>query len=130
MKSITGYIRRFKIPKKDRGWGCGYVIVPPDFDENQVDVHGGITWAKDHLPNGTSVAPNKVIGFDTAHCDDNPFEHHRSYVLKQTQSLARQVGLLLNEKSFIINIQEIWNPSTIVNPTIGPTLTTPMATPA
>lgn len=91
MKCYACIIKGRNIPHTDRGWGNGYVIVPKEhpaygchYDDEillNIDVHGGITWSSDCLPNSDLAvfitekpAPNKywVLGFDTAHGGDGP----------------------------------------------------------
>lgn len=55
---------------------CGYVELPSShkhykksYDDIDVDVHGGLTFANDHLP-GKQPTDKWVIGFDCAHAGD------------------------------------------------------------
>ena len=62
-----------------RGWGNGYVAVPPGHPAYKMDydtlmfplkVHGGLTYAD--FGDGINVPKNWwVFGFDTSHFDDN-----------------------------------------------------------
>jgi len=67
-------------------WGCGYCRLPPGCNyvgEGSVDVHGGITFDRDG-----------VVGFDTAHFDDNDkwdLEKTRA----ETERLAEQLAQLV-----------------------------------
>lgn len=48
-----------------------------------VDVHGGITWARNHLPSYDADGW-WWFGFDCAHfCDLTPFDAHRRYTYKE-----------------------------------------------
>jgi hypothetical protein len=105
---------------------CGYVGVPPDhpaygcdYDNVEVDVHGGLTFASKchetateedgicHVPEPGRPHDVWWLGFDCAHgCDympemvaHNPWHHHWpdetykdvSYVTTEVASLARQL---------------------------------------
>lgn len=59
------------------GHWCGYVVLPPDhpmvgkdYDDIPVDVHGGLTYADDHVPRQERVQ-GWVVGFDCAHLGDH-----------------------------------------------------------
>lgn len=84
------------IPQVEAGWGNGYIAVPPehpwfgkDYDSIDADVHGGLTYGKDHAPN---QKPDGYwwIGFDTGHYQDNKFNRPESYVDKEIESLKQQ----------------------------------------
>jgi len=86
----------------DRGWGNGYVVLPPDhpwfgldYDQIDVDVHGGLTFGKmtTNLTWG-EIEPNwlncYIIGFDTAHYQDNLDEWPKERVIEETLRLKEQ----------------------------------------
>lgn len=60
---------------------CGYVQLPADhpwhgrdYDDIDVEVHGGLTYAQDRFPRQDDPGPGWVIGFDCAHLGDlSPF---------------------------------------------------------
>lgn len=63
----------------ERGWGNGYVAIPPDhkyhgkhYDDLDIEVHGGLTFTGNaHLfPDQDLPDSYWVIGFDTAHYGD------------------------------------------------------------
>lgn len=86
----------------ERGWGNGYVVLPPghpwhgvDYDEINVDVHGGLTFSR--AANNLSWAEIEpdwldgwVIGWDTAHFDDSLEEWPKERVIEQTLYLLQQ----------------------------------------
>jgi len=87
------------------GWGNGYVVLPKghkyhgkDYDDINVDVHGGLTFsdAANELNDWPEIiAEDKggwVIGFDTAHLDDdlNKWPDAES-VMKETENLKKQL---------------------------------------
>jgi hypothetical protein len=94
------------------GWGCGYVVIPrehpswgADYNSLDVDVHGGLTYGesvedtKENFKNFPEDAPNDgwVFGFDCAHHGDNQISCPESYVLAETERLAKQfVALATN----------------------------------
>lgn len=71
---------------------CGYVALPEGhplfgklYDElDHVRVHGGLTFSQ-------KVGEHWVLGFDTAHMDDNPNEQNLEYVRDQCLRLAWQL---------------------------------------
>jgi hypothetical protein len=98
------------------GWGNGYVLIPEDHPlygmdnfsietgdglDNFLNVHGGITLTKvvdNHII--YNFAPEflddqdkgcYIIGFDTAHSGDNPYDQDYEYVKNQTQHLHDQL---------------------------------------
>lgn len=69
--------------RNEMGNWCGYVAVPEshpaykkDYDDIDVSVHGGLTYADTHLPvkgennGGEMFDPMWWLGFDCAHLDD------------------------------------------------------------
>lgn len=89
------------------GWGNGYVAIPPnhkyygiDYDNIPVDVHGGLTFGqmvktmnKNQWPNLPENIENwYVIGFDTAHVNDNLSNWPKKRVLKETLKLKEQLS--------------------------------------
>jgi len=89
------------------GWGNGYVIIPKDhklygvnYDHINVDVHGGLTFAQDvgHLKNNDhwkdsleGIDEGWVVGFDTAHYQDNSINCSKEFVLAETERLKEQL---------------------------------------
>lgn len=88
------------------GWGNGYVVIPPnhpchgkDYDDIPVSVHGGLTYSVSISAENLSFDPcldnsdigSWLVGFDTAHAGDNPEEHWRDYVERQTLDLVKQL---------------------------------------
>ena len=72
-------------------WYCGYAELPEDhilydkqteFDDiiQTIDVHGGVTFMKDH-----------VIGFDCNHFGDNIIECNSDYVTNQIHEMIDQL---------------------------------------
>ena len=105
-----------KIPSYDRGWGNGYVLVPPYhpyYDDVNVEVHYGLTWGsrvgdfniiKDDLQveycpslkkiiddgNVDSLKDYWVYGFDTAHHMDSISRWPKEAVWIETEDLYEQ----------------------------------------
>ena len=86
----------FLPPEIKQGWGNGYVGVPPnhpwfgkDYNELDVDVHGGLTFSNKAAP---KEQPDSYwwIGFDTCHYQDNKYNCSKEYVEQQTQQLKEQ----------------------------------------
>lgn len=72
-------------------WYCGYVELPKghvlydketEFDDviQDIDVHGGVTFMKDH-----------VIGFDCNHYDDNIIVCNKEYVINEIHKMIDQL---------------------------------------
>lgn len=102
------------------GHWCGYVGVPPghpchgkDYDDCDVDVHGGLTYAKDcrepvcRVPKPDEPEHLWWLGFDCANAGDiGPIDRHFwiegygqahrdiNYVRRETESLAEQLSKL------------------------------------
>jgi hypothetical protein len=80
-----------------KGWGNGYVAVPPthpvykmDYDSVYVDVHGGLTCSQ--LGNGQDAPKNWwVFGFDTAHYNDSLENWPKEAVEAETKRLYCQL---------------------------------------
>jgi len=73
------------------GWGNGYVHIPKThplygkgYDEIDVDVHGGLTYAE-------KEGESWVVGFDTAHYGDNEENCSKAFVIKETKKLRNQL---------------------------------------
>ena len=90
--------------KIDYGWGQGYVLVPPNhpaytIDAEYIDVHGGITWdhviTKQDIKYQMDLHPDdlhhRMLGFDTAHYEDNMLRWPKEQVLKETERLRDQL---------------------------------------
>ena len=90
----------------EKGWGNGYVLIPPghkyygvDYNDIPVKVHGGLTY-------GEKVTKSMIkfwglnkktkgmwcVGFDTAHFMDNPIDCNYEYVTKETLLLKKQLN--------------------------------------
>lgn len=90
------------------GWGNGYVIIPPvhpaygkDYDDIDVDVHGGLTFAMstdegwDHFPEGTPKG-HWCMGFDTAHSGDTLQRWPKEAVEAEAQRLKEQLEAMVS----------------------------------
>lgn len=88
---------------------CGYVALPAghphhgkNYDDIDVDVHGGLTWADNHAPNQQPDG-RWWIGFDCAHAGDlvpgmgasfdGDVYRDINYVASECESLARQLAV-------------------------------------
>jgi len=88
----------------DKGWGNGYVIIPPGhplhgkhYDEisEHINIHGGLTYSRPVF-NGswwsdipyTAHPEGWVVGFNTAHFGDNQVEWSKEAVIMETVRLA------------------------------------------
>lgn len=99
----NGYV---VLPKDHPLWGCSNDMDGEDFIDDHVNVHGGITLAKevsqnniDHMSDLDKDDLGKwVIGFDTAHTGDNLDEHGYDYVVEETQRLHDQLVKLDNKQ--------------------------------
>ena len=96
---------------------CGYLGVPAshpwyerDYDQPDVDIHGGLTYASAHDPgDGSYESPVKAwwVGFDCAHLGDyvpglgkgfgDGAYRDRDYVHSELEGLARQASEAWNE---------------------------------
>ena len=98
------------------GWGNGYVLIPKkhpwygvDYDMLPVHIHGGLTFSeffqtnyieewlsnKDivgdiNLDNYKKFENYWMIGFDTAHLNDNKINCSKYYVIDETKKLLEQ----------------------------------------
>lgn len=72
-------------------WYCGYVVLPEDhilydkqteFDDiiMNIDVHGGITYMKDH-----------EIGFDCMHYGDSIIKCNKEFVINEIHKMIEQL---------------------------------------
>jgi len=88
----------------DHGWGNGYVVIPPghpchgvDYDEIDVDVHGGLTFGQkasecaDWPEIEDSDKDCWIVGFDTAHYGDTIRQWPMSRVLDEIEKLKNQL---------------------------------------
>lgn len=101
----TFLIKNDWLASASHGWGNGYVIVPVGhpahgkyYDEIDVDVHGGLTFAKsvNELIEDNSVFSDDdkdgwVFGFDTWHYRDNIDEWPEEKVQEETDRLKQQL---------------------------------------
>lgn len=98
----------------EKGWGNGYVLIPPDFpyynlDYFKTDVHGGITWSEKfksdiflewvedteffgdvNEDNYKELDGYWIIGFDTGHYGDNPQNCDKDFVSNEIVRLLDQ----------------------------------------
>ena len=94
------------LPGVTTGWGNGYVIVPKghkahgiEYDELEIDVHGGLTYSQEITEHQLEMFPSLdesdiggwIVGFDTAHFNDNPTNCSIEYVQNQTEKLKEQL---------------------------------------
>jgi len=91
------------LPGLEHGWGNGYVIIPKGhklhekhYDNIEVVVHGGLTFSDsaEHLdwPEiPKSLKDGWVVGFDTAHWEDNSINWNKNAVISETKSLRNQL---------------------------------------
>lgn len=98
------------LPADFAGWGNGYIVIPQDhplycldYDSIDVDVHGGLTYAalvtREMLHSGWAQLDEGdldcwMIGFDTAHYNDNATTWPMERVQQELDSLLRQVELI------------------------------------
>lgn len=96
------------LPSVPHGWGNGYVIIPPghpahgkDYDDINVDVHGGLTFAVStdeewtHFPEGTPK-DHWCVGFDTGHSWDTIEKWPKEAVEAETQRLKEQLEAMVS----------------------------------
>jgi len=90
------------IPYSQKGWGNGYIGVPlghpwhgKPYDNIDADIHGGLTYARDHAPN-LPADGYWWIGFDTLHCDDSLERWPKEAVEAETESLKQQALAAIN----------------------------------
>lgn len=93
-------------PVITRGWGNGYVAVPPshclhglDYDAvyymfedeaHQINIHGGLTYS--NFGDGEKVPKDWwVFGFDTGHWNDSLEKWPKKAVIEETMSLFWQL---------------------------------------
>lgn len=85
------------------GYACGYIGVPPehpwygkhydDISSEAINVHRGLTWAGNEVPNQPECRPERGLwwlGFDTAHGGDNMFNCDQTYCQAELNSLQQQ----------------------------------------
>ena len=86
----------------DSGWGNGYVLIPEghvlhgehyDNINELVDVHGGLTFSEhsSKIDFIDCVDGYWVVGFDTAHYNDNLEKWPKHRVEEETERLAEQL---------------------------------------
>jgi hypothetical protein len=90
---------KFELQVIKRGWGNGYVAIPPghpaykmDYDclEFDLKVHGGITYAD--FGDGTNAPKDWwVFGFDTSHFGDSLSSWPEDKVIEETKELFIQL---------------------------------------
>lgn len=89
---------------REKGWGNGYVCLPPKhkyhgvpYDDIPVDVHGELSYGKLGKDSKLRNKPEGIedwwiVGFDTAHLGDWPELWPEARVLAETQYLQEQLG--------------------------------------
>jgi hypothetical protein len=93
----------------ERGWGNGYVAVPPghpwyekDYNSIDCDAPGGLTfssYAGDMRGVSDRLHQHWVVGFDTGHAWNNS-DHDKQYVINETVNLYAQAYVMqLNAKA-------------------------------
>jgi len=90
---------KYKVQVIKRGWGNGYVAVPPmhpaykmDYDTLlfPLEVHGGLTYAQ--FGDGVNAPENWwVFGFDTSHFRDTISTWPEERVIEETKELFIQL---------------------------------------
>lgn len=91
------------------GWGNGYVLIPKGhslhgvhYDDINVDVHGGLTFAalveEETLSHWPELSKNDVgkwmVGFDTAHYQDTQENWPKEKVQQEADNLLKQLQAL------------------------------------
>lgn len=93
---------------RNTGWGNGYVVIPKghkchgkDYDDIDVEVHGGLTFsdAADDIKDWPEIIEEDkggwVIGFDTAHYDDDLNKWpNAKLVMEEAEILKDQLATL------------------------------------
>jgi len=91
------------LPGIKHGWGNGYVIIPKGhplhgkhYDDIDVEVHGGLTFSEpvkelDWPEISKKDKSGWVIGFDTAHADDDCYSWPEQRVKSETEYLLKQL---------------------------------------
>ena len=106
------------LPPDRYGWGNGYVIIPKghalygkDYAEidgelmanntSPVEIHGGLTFSADAKSLDKEVwseidkdEDGWVVGFDTAHYDDNSQNCSKEFVIEETDRLRQQLSAI------------------------------------
>jgi len=111
LSKVLSY-ERLRINDRFRGWGNGYIGVPPNHPWYKkvtlgipASVHRGITFSR-LAKNGKNFTdwPEDywVIGFDTAHYQDSPVSCPQSYVEQETNNLLLQAEQVYNEVPFTV----------------------------
>lgn len=106
-QKIKTHIKEFgsKLSTISKGWGTGYVLIPEGhplhgkhYDEIDLDVHGGLTYSDiitTESAKAFGLSDNELgmwmIGFDTAHYDDNEENCPMEYVQIEANRLMQQV---------------------------------------
>ena len=92
-----------KVVLTEIGHRCGYVKLPKDhfafkmsYDDIAVNIHGGLTFGPDKLG---------WIGFDCAHCDDNPQEWTLLKTSNEVKNLAKQINELKIENCIKLKLE-------------------------
>ena len=97
-----------------RGWGNGYVVIPPihpwhnkDYNDIDVEVHGGLTFGEPYetlsWPELTEADKGHwIIGFDTCHYSDTKERWPKEAVREETKILMKQVQFHTGTKYYLI----------------------------
>ena len=71
-----------------------YIKMPKniDIDENEIDVHGGVTYSEDHLwINDNEKLDGKFIGWDYAHYDDYSYYNFGFAIFEEVRHACYQI---------------------------------------
>lgn len=102
MEIKTKLIKIDWLPKEvAHGYGCGYIGVPPDhpwhgmnyeelYKKYEIDVHGGLTWARGSVPQEKEYTNYWWFGFDTCHPNDNMHNCNENFCKQEIENLKQQ----------------------------------------
>lgn len=82
----------------EHGYANGYIGLPEghpwhglSYDDIDVSIHGGLTYASDELPKGgDDISGYWWIGFDTVHGGDNIDNCDKAYCEREVENLKKQ----------------------------------------
>jgi len=84
----------------DMSWRCGYVAIPDDHPlhgvdytdiDEELEVHGGLTYSRESLTVDTNEPYTWWLGFDTNHWGDNQITQSLKYVEEECKKLIDQI---------------------------------------